>query len=284
MRKFYLVNEKDEWIPLQGGELLFTAPAGLGYGVEAEYSPTLPGFYGRTQYTTRQRMITGTIVLREHYEYVRLSRWIARAGRLRLAYKPSPLRRLFIDVDVTEVELSEKTRWGVYEIAVTFAAKTPFYLNKDRTYTLKSGSSAESTMRFPLSFPFIFTGNSAGASETIAVGGDYPAGVEAVICAPVSAPVLTAALDGQQIGRLDLSAISLGVGEHIYFSSQPGAERVCRVSAWGETDLLPLLDLANNNFFTLPPGKRVTLCISAQVPPEAGAVEHSVKIREYVEA
>ncbi len=284
MRKFYLLNEKEEWIPLQGGELFFAAPSGLGFGREAEYAPTVSGFFGRTQYRPAQRIITGVIVLREHLQYARLAHWLAHAGGLRLVYLPAPHRRLFIDVDATNVSVKEKTRFGVYEIEVTFCATSPFYLKTEKVFTLKSGSAAVSTLRFPFGYPFIFSGGTAAFRAEVAVAGDYPAGVEAVICAPVSAPVLTACMDGAEIGRLDLSAVSLGAGEQILFSSTPGAERVCRVSARGEEDLLPLLDIAHNNFFTLPPGKRVTLAISAHTPPEAGCVEHTVKIREYVEA
>lgn len=211
--------------------------------------------------------------------YVRLRYFEGRrAGQVALAMGYSESQALRI----RRRALGEMAGHGVLEAPVSMRGTSPFYLRSPREFAF-AFTDVERPMRFTFAFPFRFSQGSAADEKTLTAGGHFPAALELHVFGPASSPVLNATdADGKPLGELDLTGVAVGVGESVYWSSKPNETVVKKVTADGEEDLVPLLDVRKNNFFTLPAGTPVKLALRLDVNPGAQPVRAAqVRVHEY---
>ena len=92
---------------------------------------------------------------------------------------------------------------------------------------------------------------------------------------PLSNPKLTLlGPTGAVIGLLDLSGIGIDTDERLIYSTKFG-----KIGVWKDgTDLLPELDLNNNNFFDVPINQTCTLRLESDTDIETVA---TIQLFEY---
>lgn len=285
MRKFYIDLGDDEWIDLQKCKVIFRNPNGLGLGTDREYEETEAGFFAVMDENTVQPNVTGELVIvqDDYTMYQKLVDKLERAQELRLGYRPTDFRTLFMDIDIESMELSEMTQLGWLAVPVSFRGKTPYYLQTPQTHVIKSGSGAESVMRYTFRFPFRYTTNAAESSVRAFVAGHFSASIDAHINGPAANPILTARSvpSGNVLGVLDMTGVSMKAGEYILFSTRPNRECVWKVSGENRTELIDNVDISKKPFFKLPVRNEVEISLSLEVAPEVELLEHTVTINEF---
>lgn len=285
MRKFYLENGQGKLLSLQSAELFFHKPQGLGFVDNRSYARAENGFYNETGIDFEQPNIVGEIVIRkdDYVTYGKLVDWFNQSGDMKLIYQPTKYRKLWMDVDLESVSLSEMMPYGTMEIPISMRGKTPYYTRETQTFSLRSNEAKE-PMQFELLMPFRFSQNVVRDKMTYKAVGHFPAAVEFVANGPLIKPVLTAKekSSGKLLGVMDASATSLQQGEQLRFSSRCNSSGIHKVTKDGSRDITHLLDISNNSFFTLPVGVEVELAFSCELAPSyKGASEHELSVYEY---
>lgn len=290
MRRFYLENEKGERLDLQSKTLFLHLPEGLGFGADRDYSEVEYGFFAESSNQYTQPVITGALKflpgLQDPYEtYALFVQWKKATKKMKLVYYPTKERELYMDVNMDMLILSEKTLVGILECPVKFMGTSPFYKKNPLVFIFES-EPTQNAMRFDFSFPFIFSQSGAEGVQIFTPTGHFPAAIELFINGPVSKPILKIEnrSTNECYGVLDLSAISIAAGDQVYYSSRPNRDGVWKISGGIKTDLIDLVNINNNNFFSVPTGEPCSASFTADV--EVGYTEpikHIMRIHEYYE-
>lgn len=280
MRQFYILSGSDV-LSFQSN-WFFHTPEGLGFGDSREYIQPQYGFFAENSRGFTQPNIIGEIIIRDghYYEYEKLVEKLSVPG-LVLVYKPVESRTLYMDIDVESIGLSECDEYGQLVLPVSLRGKTPYYTREPTVIETVIGSSAKRRMRFSFKYTFKFTQNMASDAKVIRARGHFPASLEAHISGPLSRPIIKAqdVQTGALLGMLNLATVSIGMGEQIFYTSKTGAEGVWKVSGNTRQDIFTELDIENNNFFHIPPGRDVRLTFSAET--NVDLIKNKIVLHEY---
>lgn len=286
MRRFILENDEGDWLFLWSREFFVSNPGGLGYADNVEFSAAEFGFFNTSSIAAAQPNIVFDLLIKQgKYEtYSQFVDWLQRAGSLKLICRQSRFKKLYVDVVVESVGMSELTKMGTIEIPISLKGTSPYYTVREEYFVFKPAERVEKPMRFAFGFPFKYMRGRAGDTITIEAEGHLPAAVELVAEGPLSKPVLEARnVNGQLVGVFDASRISLREGETLHYSSRPNASGAWKVSGSERIDIVGELDIGKKNFFTLPADEEITMCFSADITaPCDKALRHTLRIYEYV--
>ena len=105
-------------------------------------------------------------------------------------------------------------------------------------------------------------------------------GLEITIPGQISSPVMTFYANGEIIGQIDLSSISVSLGEYVRYSSIPLTAGIYMYSGGSETDITAQIGLSPSypTFFLLPPNKTIKAVLQADVLSGTTA---ALKVYEY---
>lgn len=286
MRKFYLENEQGQRKTLQGTGVFFHRPQGLGFASDIEYFESADAFFVEANKQSVQPNVFGNFVFlkdRDPYmQYAELVDWLSVAESLTLIYQPAQYRELLMDVDLESVDLTEKTEFGVLECPVSFKGKTPYYKRMPETFVFTSEPGE--AKRYTYSYPFKYGQTGKGSSVEVFNSGHFPASVIFEARGPIARPILKATnlITKETIGALDLSGVSVSRQDTMLFSSRPNETGVWRVTNGRKVDLISQINLANNNFFTIPENTPVEVSFWADVDPAyEGKITHHLELYEY---
>jgi hypothetical protein len=256
MRKFYLENSIGERRDLQTKqEIHLRNPAGLGWADNNTYADAR-GFFPRTDSRPVQPSIVGDFVIKGYDAYKELADWLHQGYDLTLVYDPNGTEYR-IDIDVQSFHKGEVNAWGWLECPFTIIAKTPWYKPTTRELVIAPPSSEVGYKRYPYKYPYQYASASLSNSVEITANGHMDAAVYLTCPGALVNPTITLSLDGVEIGKLDLTGVSIGSGHTLIFSTKFGS-----IGVWNDdVDLLDQLDLNNNNFFAIPVGKTCVLTL-----------------------
>lgn len=284
IRKFYLENEIGERKSLNG-DIFLQNPAGLGVSLDPSFANIGMGFFTNiTDEEEPQMPVLGDLVLKKkaYAEYKAFVDWIIAAEKLFLIYNPAGNAEYFRQVDlayITKTELGVG-RWLTAPVA--FSPLTPWYLPRPLVLTMETATAA---MRFSFRMDNVLRFPNAGLGNfTVELqnSGHIPAAIRFEFSGSVESPKLdlTDAVSSEVYGscRIDTSTEA---GEVLIISTeylQPKAEKISLGGS--HTDLLDFLDVSNDPFFRVPPGRLCRLRFSsASESPITGAA--NAKIYEY---
>ena len=101
-----------------------------------------------------------------------------------------------------------------------------------------------------------------------------PAAIHLTCPGPLTNPKLTLRKGDTTVGAMDLNGISIGADENLIFSTKFG-----NIGVWrDDLDLVPELDLLNNNFFDIPVGQTCTLTLESDSDIQTTA---TIQLYEY---
>ncbi len=258
MRRFYLQNEIGERKNLQSrGELFFRSPTGMGFANTNAYAQT-GGFFTRTSAEQVQGAIAGELVFGGYAEYRALADWIFSGYELQIVYAPAN-DEYIADIDIVSISKGELSR-GVLVCPVSISMKTPWYRANAVRIAIAPPESETGWATLPFALPAQLAAAGVSSAVSLSPAGHMPAAIRVEVPGELLSPCLTLkGADDAIIGKMDLQNVSIPAGGRLVFSTRHGEIGVRN----GQTDLLEALDLANNNFFSVPQGKTSTLVLSA---------------------
>lgn len=264
MRKFYLQNSIGVRKDLQLKSFFFNSPKGLGLSNKSNYEQLGDGFYANSFLEAEQINIVGEIAFLEsaYDDFQDLIDWIYSGYDLSFIYAPDGSTEYYCDIDIDYIEKEEiDNETGCLVCPVSFLGKTPWYKSTPTNFDFEIDPNAN-YMKFDWLMESRFPrGNSYNAIDVTATG-HYPSYIKLTIGGAITSPVvkLLNNATGAILGQMDLTGITVETGEILMYSSVPGNSYIKVLGTDGVyTDLSDSLNLAYDNFFSIPLGVSCSL-------------------------
>lgn len=282
MRQFYFVNDDGQRYQLQNGttKTFLWQPAGLGFEYDVDYKES-NGFFFNMNTAVSQVAKTGVLVFHgpdPYGDYKALIDYLAQSKGLRLAYAPKT-QWYYVDIDVESVEKSEIELDGTLQCSIVMMPKTPFYLPYELNIDL-SGDLGTSIKQYDYKYDYVYSNTAVAGEIEFTIPAQMDSGLEITIPGQISAPSLEFFADGEKIGEIDLTSISVQLGEYVRYSSIPISAGVYLYSGGSEADITAQIGLNADypTFFLLPPNQTIKAVLQADVLTGTTA---SLKVYEY---
>lgn len=291
MRRFYLINEDGQQYLLQNGttKVFLWTPAGLGFAHEREYAES-DGFFFEMNHAVAQVPKTGVLLFHgkdPYSDYKAFVDYITKSKTLKLAYAPRQ-SWYYIDIDIESVQKSELQTDGTLQCEIVMMPKTPIYLPYEMNIDL-SGDLAESIKQYGYdageddyfyTYDYVYSNTAVAGEIEFEIPAQMDSGLEVTIYGAISAPKMLFYANGEQIGEIDLTSISVQNDEYIRYSSIPLSAGVYLFSDGVETDITEQIGLNPDypTFFLLPPNTTIKAVLQADVLAGTSA---SLKVYEY---
>ena len=259
-RRFWLQNAAGARLSLNEVAGAFLAyPSGLGYDMGNTYANTDGGFFQQTRVRDRQSIITGDLYFPGYDDFTAAADWLASGEATQLVYAPAAVE-YYRDIDITSLGKTELEGPGWLRCSVAFTARLPWYVPGHESIAIQPASQDLSEAKhYAYRYAYRYKTLGAAGGVYLTAEGHYPAALRVTIPGPVTNPeIILKTADGDTLGRCAPSVVVPTGGELVYYSRIGSAS----VSADG-VDLLPYIDISDNNFFRLPQGETVRLTISA---------------------
>lgn len=270
MRKFYLQNSIGERVDLNDTtKYLLTSPSGLGLQFNINQFDIANGFYKRTKVDTPSIQIMGDIsFVGDPYEdYRKLINWLNNGYDLSIVYCPYGTEEYYCDVNIESFGKTEINEGHSMTCTMVAIGRTPWYKPTATMINITPDAIESSTWDWEWD---IVWANDATAGETqVKANGHLPSAVKAVIDGALYNPQIILLKNGTEVAKMVLADTTVSPGSVLTFSSL-----YTNAGVWIDgVSQLPKLDLANENFFRIPPGSGYSLRItSEQSVPITGTV------------
>ena len=266
MRRFYVENEYGERVQLQGGDVFFYAPEGLGYEDDVEYM-TAEGFYIPVTKKPAQVPVQGSLIFvpdNAYDNYKSFFDWVLQAQNLVLAYKPTDTW-YYVRIHVQNVEKSELTTMRHLEVPVTFMPLSPYYTPQNMNISIE-GADAYNNKTYTYSYPYRYANTNIAGQVEFIVNAQIDCDFKLTLKGAISAPIVTIRrLDTNAVvGKVDLSAMSAQLGESLVFSTVVGESGVKLITPDGVQDMTTFIGFtAYDTFFRIPANVRCRMELEA---------------------
>lgn len=282
MRQFYFVNNDGQRYQLQNGttKTFLWQPGGLGFGYDTSYKES-DGFFFNMNQSVEQVAKTGVLVFHgtdPYGDYKALMDYLAKSTGLRLAYAPKN-NWYYVDIDVESVDKTEIELDGTLQCSIVMMPKTPFYLPYEMNIDL-SGDLGTSIKQYDYKYDYVYSNTAVAGEIEFEIPAQMDSGLEITIPGAISAPSMEFFANGVKIGEIDLTSISVQVGEYVRYSSIPISAGVYLYSGGAEADITSQIGLNADypTFFLLPPNQTIKAVLQADVLTGTTA---SLKVYEY---
>lgn len=281
MRQFYLINKDGQRYNLinDNSTAFLWQPSGLGFAYDKDYMES-DGFFFEMNSAVSQTAKTGVLVFfKDPYtQYKAFMDYISHSEGLKLAYCPKNTW-YFVDIDVESVEKSEIELDGTLQCTISMLPKTPIYLPYELNIDL-SGDLGTSIKQYDYKYDYVYSNTAVAGEIEFEIPAQMDSGLEITINGAISSPVLVFYVNGDKYGEIDLSSISVGVGEYIKYSSVPTTAGISIYSGGVEDDITEQIGLNADYpaFFMLPPNKTIKAVLQADVLTGTSA---QLKVYEY---
>lgn len=282
MRQFYFVNNDGQRYQLQNGttKTFLWQPGGLGFGYDTSYKES-DGFFFNMNTSVEQVAKTGVLVFHgtdPYSDYKALMDYLAKSTGLRLAYAPKN-NWYYVDIDVESVDKTEIELDGTLQCSIVMMPKTPFYLPYEMNIDL-SGDLGTSIKQYDYKYDYVYSNTAVAGEIEFEIPAQMDSGLEITIPGAISAPSMEFFANGKKIGEIDLTSISVQVGEYVRYSSIPISAGVYLYSGGAEADITAQIGLNADypTFFLLPPNQTIKAVLQADVLTGTTA---SLKVYEY---
>lgn len=251
MRKFYLENEAKQRFSLWGNRVYMVDPSGLGIKHDATYIRIGKTFLRNQKLQVSQGEISGTIEFLEpggNKRFKEFYDFCAAASSLHLIYDPGDGTEYIRDIDIGEVQKSERTG-GTLPIKVKFLCKTLYYSAINNSFSFESVTDEK---RYDYTYDFTY-GDYGTYEAAIHNDGHVEAPFECVIYGYCVNPSIYIIQNDEVIYEA-IFPVAVEQGDYLKYSSRDGMLEVTLVSDGKETNIMNLLDITKDNFFKIPVG------------------------------
>lgn len=250
MRKFYIENEMNERFSLWGNRVYMVEPSGLGIKYDSSYIRIGNSFL-KNQRNLSQSNIGGKIEFLDpgaNKRFRAFYDFCATATSLYLVYDPGDGTEYIRDIEIAEVEKSERTG-GTLPISVSFDCKSLYYLKKNNRFVFESSSDEK---RYDYQYDFKY-GDYGTYEVYIDNNGHVSAPFECVIYGYCVNPSIYIVKDDLTLYEVTFPIVVME-NEYIRYNSRDGMLEATHVSEKKKTNLMPILDISKDNFFKIPVG------------------------------
>lgn len=282
MRQFYLVNKDGQRYQLINdfSKAFLWQPSGLGFGIDRDYKES-DGFFFEMNKEVAQTAKSGTLVFfgpDPYPEYKAFMDYITHSEDLKLAYCPKN-NWYYVDIDIESVEKTEIEEDGTLQCSINMLPKTPLYLPYELNIDL-SGDLGTSIKQYDYKYDYVYSNTAVAGEIEFEIPAQMDSGLEITIPGQISSPVMTFYANGEIIGQIDLSSISVSLGEYVRYSSIPLSAGIYMYSGGSETDITAQIGLSPSypTFFLLPPNKTIKAVLQADILTGTTA---ALKVYEY---
>ena len=282
MRQFYLVNKDGQRYQLINdfSKAFLWQPSGLGFGIDRDYKES-DGFFFEMNKEVEQTAKSGTLVFfgpDPYPEYKAFMDYITHSEDLKLAYCPKN-NWYYVDIDIESVEKTEIEQDGTLQCSINMLPKTPLYLPYELNIDL-SGDLGTSIKQYDYKYDYVYSNTAVAGEIEFEIPAQMDSGLEITIPGQISSPVMTFYANGEIIGQIDLSSISVSLGEYVRYSSIPLTAGIYMYSGGSETDITAQIGLSPSypTFFLLPPNKTIKAVLQADILTGTTA---ALKVYEY---
>lgn len=282
MRQFYLVNKDGQRYQLINdfSKAFLWQPSGLGFGIDRSYKES-DGFFFEMNKEVEQTAKSGTLVFfgpDPYPEYKAFMDYITHSEDLKLAYCPKN-NWYYVDIDVESVEKTEIEQDGTLQCSINMLPKTPLYLPYELNIDL-SGDLGTSIKQYDYKYDYVYSNTAVAGEIEFEIPAQMDSGLEITIPGAISAPSMEFFANGVKIGEIDLTSISVQLGEYVRYSSIPTSAGVYLYSGGSEADITAQIGLNADypTFFLLPPNQTIKAVLQADVLTGTTA---SLKVYEY---
>ena len=282
MRQFYLVNKDGQRYQLINdfSKAFLWQPSGLGFGIDRDYKES-DGFFFEMNKEVSQTAKSGTLVFfgpDPYPEYKAFMDYITHSEDLKLAYCPKN-NWYYVDIDIESVEKTEIEQDGTLQCSINMLPKTPLYLPYELNIDL-SGDLGTSIKQYDYKYDYVYSNTAVAGEIEFEIPAQMDSGLEITIPGQISSPVMTFYANGDIIGQIDLSSISVSLGEYVRYSSIPLTAGIYMYSGGSETDITAQIGLSPSypTFFLLPPNKTIKAVLQADILTGTTA---ALKVYEY---
>lgn len=282
MRQFYLVNKDGQRYQLINdfSKAFLWQPSGLGFGIDRDYKES-DGFFFEMNKEVSQTAKAGILVFfgpNPYPEYKAFMDYITHSEDLKLAYCPKS-NWYYVDIDIESVEKTEIEQDGTLQCSINMLPKTPLYLPYELNIDL-SGDLGTSIKQYDYKYDYVYSNTAVAGEIEFEIPAQMDSGLEITIPGQISSPVMTFYANGEIIGQIDLSSISVSLGEYVRYSSIPLTAGIYMYSGGSETDITAQIGLSPSypTFFLLPPNKTIKAVLQADILTGTTA---ALKVYEY---
>lgn len=291
MRQFYFVNKDGQRYQLQNGttKTFLWQPGGLGFSYETDYKES-DGFFFEMNSSIGQVAKTGVLVFHgtdPYGDYKDLMDYLAQSAELKLAYAPKD-QWYFTDIDIESVEKTEIELDGTLQCSIVMMPKTPFYLPYELNIDLSGDLGAsikqysyDGVSDYYYTYDYTYSNTAVAGEIEFEIPAQMDSGLEITIYGAISSPVMEFYANGEQIGEIDLSSISVLAGDYVKYSSIPTSAGIYQSVSGVVDDITEQIGLNADypTFFMLPPNKTIKAVLQADVLTGTTA---SIKVYEYL--
>lgn len=276
VRKFYLADAAtgERW-PLDGSRGVWcTAPEGLGFELDADWSDLGSGFFAQLGET---RMPQGTLPATLIFDwpayrnYRALVDWVSGVEELLLIYSPYGEAEFQRRVVFQALQKGELTKTRLLECPASLLAVTPWYLPVPTEVAMATEDPGKPRKRYSYRYTaqLRYGGAAAGGmSARIKAAGHIPGAILLRYRGGIINPRirLTGAVSGKVYGICALTA-TLGSSDELELSTLYEDSHVLKRAADGtETDLLADVDLGHDPYVRAPIHEDSILTIESAAP------------------
>lgn len=250
MRKFYVENEINERFSLWGNRVYMVQPEGLGIKHEASYI-RIGNTFLRNKMHVAQSNIGGVIEFIDpgaNKKFQEFYAFCAAASELRLVYDPGDGSEYIRDIDISEVGKTERTG-ATLPISVSFTCKSLYYLRDNNRFAFEA---TDGEKRYDYAYDYMY-GDYGTYRAAFHNNGHVPAPFECRIYGFCMNPSIRVAKNNSTLYEVTFP-VAIEENDFIRYSSRDGMLEATLVSGDTEINLMPLLDIENDNFFKIPTG------------------------------
>lgn len=251
MRKFHIENERNERFSLWGNRVYILSPSGLGVKHDLSYI-RIGNSFMQNQKSISQGKIGGKIEFMDpgaNEKFRAFYDFCAAASSLHLVYDPGDGTEYIRDIDVADVGKTERTG-GTLPISVSFNCKSLYYLRNNNRFVFET---TDNEKRYDYAYDYTY-GDYGTYEAYIDNSGHVEAPFDCVIYGYCANPAIRIIKDDATLYEVEFP-VAVEEGEYIRYSSRDGMLEATLVTASGETNLMPLLNIENDNFFKIPVGR-----------------------------
>jgi len=278
MRQFWFERADGDMRALQGNGVFLYQPTGFGLSNLIEYKES-QGFFYETkneiaQVSKNAQLIFSPPDAYEHYK--EMMDWLMEADNLTLVYQPREVQYRQ-RVNITSIGKGELDLAGVLTCDISLMPTTPLFLRTERIYNV-SGAAIDDAKAYTYSYDFNYTQESVNGEIDITSVAQMPSDWAIVINAPINEVVITASVNGENIGQVDLSSAEVSAGSYLAFSTVPkeivlnAGQYQYEINAGAYIFTAGVATAITNNiglgtlpaFFKLPNNKQVHFSITAE--------------------
>ena len=251
MRKFHIENERNERFSLWGNRVYMLSPSGLGVKHDLSYI-RIGNSFMQNKRSISQGKIGGKIEFMDpgaNEKFRAFYDFCAAASSLHLVYDPGDGSEYIRDIDVADVGKTERTG-GTLPISVSFNCKSLYYLRNNNRFVFET---TDNEKRYDYAYDYTY-GDYGTYEAYIDNSGHVEAPFDCVIYGYCANPAIRIIKDDATLYEVEFP-VAVEEGEYIRYSSRDGMLEATLVTASGETNLMPLLNIENDNFFKIPVGR-----------------------------